>query len=630
MNIKLKKISLTNFKGIKNIEIEFKDKTDIMGDNGTGKTTIFDAFCYLLFDKNSKNEKDFGIKEVDKDGKVISMLDHTVEGVLEIDGTELTLKKVYSEKWTKKRGKADQVFEGHTTDYYINDVPVKKKDYEERINGIIPEDKFKLLTNVYYFNKVLDKNERREVLFSLAGDIDTKALDEKYKKDLELDTLTLDEIRAKHKASAKKINDELKDIPIRIDELTSTLHEESPLPLDGLKSLKDKILGDIRQIDEELSSSVKITDEIKEITGEITKLEVEKANILADNENAYREKIRATQEHAKEKERQKEELIKAGDTLKADIALSEENIKVLEEEVAALRDEWVSTDMQEYDGDYVCPTCGQTFPESKIKEIKANFNKEKSNKLSAITKNAENLKIKIESKNEEIKKMVKKLSEAKETLKAIDGLNNSVNLELRLQKEPLPERVTEIEEEIEKLKTDIKKLNQGDNTKLLDKKDKLLCDLEETNQRIMDIENNDKIRERVEKYKKDEKKYAKMYEDIERKLFLIDEYTREYTDIISDRINSMFKYVSFKLFDTQINGGIAETCEATINGVPYSDVNSAGAINAGLEIINAISEKLDIQAPIFIDNAETVNNLIEVKSQLIRLAVTKDKELKVA
>ena len=138
-----------------------------------------------------------------------------------------------------------------------------------------------------------------------------------------------------------------------------------------------------------------------------------------------------------------------------------------------------------------------------------------------------------------------------------------------------------------------------------------------------------KIQAKIEQYKEQEKELAAEYEKAEKILDLCDEYTKLYTNLVSSRINDLFKNVDFTLFETQINGGIVETCEATVNGVPYSDVNNAGKINAGLDIINVLSEHIGINTPIFIDNAESVNELIEVKSQVIRLTVSTDKTLRI-
>ena len=205
MEIILKSLELENFKGIKSLSIDFSNKTYIFGDNGTGKTTVFDAYSWLLWDKDSLNRKDIDIKNWSKDGEVHN-LEHSVTGFLEVDGQEIKLQKIYKEIWTKKRGSLTETFTGHTTDYYFNDVPHKKGDYNDKIDNIISEENFYLLSNPRYFNEVLDKNQRKEIIFNHVDEVMKEELIEANQdlEKLDLDNYTVDELRAMAKATAKK------------------------------------------------------------------------------------------------------------------------------------------------------------------------------------------------------------------------------------------------------------------------------------------------------------------------------------------------------------------------------------------------------------------------------------------
>ncbi|MZL49965.1 AAA family ATPase, partial [Clostridium beijerinckii] len=169
--VKIKKLILKNFKGIKKLEIDFKKVTNILGENATGKTTIFDSFCWLLFGKDCKDRKDFEIKTLAPTGEALHGLEHSVEAILEINGEEVTLQRIYAEKWTKKKGLADKVFSGHETTYYINQVPTKQKEYNEKVAEILPDSTFKLISNPLYFNN-LEWKKQREILLQIIGDID--------------------------------------------------------------------------------------------------------------------------------------------------------------------------------------------------------------------------------------------------------------------------------------------------------------------------------------------------------------------------------------------------------------------------------------------------------------------------
>ena len=600
MKIILKKLKLTNFKGIKDLEINFKDKiTNISGDNAVGKTTIFDAYSWLLWDKDSLNRKDFAIKPYDKDGEEIHNLESTVEGVLLFDDTELNLKKIYKEIWTKKRGSTQAEFTGHTTDYYINSVPVKKKEYNERIESVLSEDNFNLLSNPLYFNQFLVKTERREILLSLIEEVKAEDIIAKNKdlKDLDLETYTVDELKKIAKDSAKKINKDIESIPARIDELEkSKIHD---IDFDALEFRKRSISPAIKEIDEKLADVSKITDEMAEITKKISDLQKEKSEIQEKYQNDCFEVNISNKNTLIRKEAEEKR-----------IEESKEAVKKLEDELRKAREKWQEVHKEQYQGDFKCPTCGQELLPEQIQETMNNFNKNKSEKLAEIEQKAKDIKEKIQKE---------------ETLIRING-----EVEYKILEEPKePERLKEIDQEIDEAKAKLGDFDINDKSYLLKKKDDLNADLEEVNKKLSLQGQNEKIDERIKELEGQEKELAKAYEEQQRIIYLCEEYTKIYVDLVSDKINESFNLVKFKLFENQINGGITEACEATFKGVPYSDLNNAAKINAGLDVINTLSEKLDLEVPIFIDNAESVNELIKTDTQIIRLVVSKDKELKV-
>lgn len=279
MRIKIKSLKLENFKGIKDLTIDFKDTTNIYGDNAVGKTTIFDAYSWLLWDKDSLNRKDFAIKPYDKNGNEVHNLESIVEGNFSFDDTDLSLKKIYKEVWTKKRGSTQAEFTGHTTDYYINSVPVKKKEYNERIESVLSEDNFNLLSNPLYFNQILDKNKRRDVILGLIDEIKPADIIAKNKdlEDLDLETYTVDELKKIAKDSAKKINKDIESIPARIDELDkSKIHD---IDFDALEFRKKTINPAIKDIDEKLADASKMAEGMTEITEKITALQKEKSEL---------------------------------------------------------------------------------------------------------------------------------------------------------------------------------------------------------------------------------------------------------------------------------------------------------------------------------------------------------------
>lgn len=598
MQIKIKTLKLENFKGIKNLTIDFKDTTNIYGDNAVGKTTIFDAYSWLLWDKDSLNRKDFAIKPYDKNGDEVHNLESVVEGDFSFDDTDLNLKKIYKEVWTKKRGSTQAEFTGHTTDYYINAVPVKKKEYNERIESVLSEDNFNLLSNPLYFNQFLVKTERREILLSLIEDVKPEDIIAKNKdlEDLDLENYTVDELKKIAKDSARKINKDIESIPARIDELDkSKIHD---IDFDALEFRKRSTLPAIKEIDEKLADASKMAEGMTEITEKITVLQKEKSDLTEKYQNKCLEVKLKNKKILQEKEHDK--LV---------IEEAKKNIEKLKDLVEKARDEWQEVHKEQYQGDFKCPTCGQDLLPDQIEKTMANFNKKKSEKLTNIEEKAKDLKIKIEECEKIAIYVVKEYKEED------------------LPMEPI--RLQEIDKELDEAKSKLSDFSIDNKKDLLEKKDSLNADLEEINKKLSLQGQNEKIDERIKELEGQEKELAKLYEEQQRIIYLCEEYTKAYVDLVSDKINDSFNLVKFKLFENQINGGITETCEATFEGVPYSDLNNAAKINAGLDVINSLSEKLDLKVPIFIDNAESVNELIKTDTQLVRLVVSKDKELKI-
>ena len=647
MQVKLEKLILKNFKGIKEKEIIFSDKTNISGDNATGKSTIFDAYSWLLWGKDSLNRKDYEIKPYDENNNVIHNLESSVEGVFDIDGKETTFTRVFKEVWTKKRGSNNETFTGHTTDFYINEVPKKKKEYEEKISGLVSEDEFNLLSNPKYFNEILDKKERRKILLSLVDEVEFSNLieinpDFKY---LDLENYSLDELKAMAKSTCKKINDKLKEIPARIDELEATKTNEN---FEELEKKLIKIKDQIKVLDEKLAGTNNISEEIEEKYKIIADLKEKKSDILSEFEDKKRLKIR-------DHEIRIQELNSKISVCEFEIDNSKSNIErfktdkmndvlkkdQIEFKLNTTRKEYLEVYNKKFDGSLNCPTCGKEFDPEKKEEIIKHFNLDKSKKIEALSKEGEALtkelsdiddrKQRIDQEIITLEKTIEKLNKSQEENKKNVVLFKKLMGGLSQAKiGPADEsEIKDIENEIKKVENKISSIGKVDNSEILKQKEDLNKELEDINSKVSLKGLNEQLDSKIVQYMDQEKKLSKEYEEKQRLLYLCEEYTKTYTEMVSEKINNLFSYVEFKLFDTQINGGIQETAEATYKGVPYGSLNSAAQINAGLDVINSLSKHYEKEIPIFVDNAESVNELVETESQLITLTVSKLKNLKV-
>ena len=610
MKVFLKELELKNFKGIDHLNIKFKENTLILGANATGKTTVFDAFIWLLFGKDSTNKKDFSIKGIEADGEIPSC-DHIVAGVIEVDGQEVLLKKTFKEKWTTKRGSQEKVYSGNTTEYEINGIPKKEKDYQEFINNIADENIFKLLTNPKHFNEVLSKDERREILLKICeGEIKEEDIIKENPdlKALDLKNYSLDDLEAMNKATAKKLKKEIEELPARLDELKNSKKE---FDFDVLNFRRGAITGGIKQLQEQKIIDDNSKDK-QEAYAKIAELQKKKIALKEDDFNKNK-KIKELNSKA-QKDRADEVLnfdincnkLKAADAqnsaLLKNVSIRIDKLRIEYSEVAGNKE-------------MNCPICNQPLPEDL-------FKKTKSEKLEEIIRNGNELKEELQKLQAESESIQNKLLGAKGEKEKL--LTSEIELIPEIKENP---EIEELEREIRKLEKKLennKAVDFGDIDKKLNDLNK---ELEEIDGQIAYEKINKEIDEKIKTYKGKEKEIAKSLEETEKTLYLISLYSKARSKLIADEVNKKFKNVNFKLFDTQVNGAVVETCETTVNGVPYPDVNNAGKINAGLEIIKILSEQYDFQAPIFIDNAEAVNNVIEMPVQTIKLVVSEDKKL---
>lgn len=641
---------MINFKGIRNLKVNFAtDQTVIRGENATGKTTIMDAFLWLIFGKDSFNRSDFNIKTLDENGQVIERLPHEVEGILQIDQEEVKLRRTLNEKWQKKRGSATEEFTGHETGYFVNDVPRSQKEYQEIINDLCPEQLFKLITNPAYFPSQ-KKEFQREVLLKMAGNISDEQIagDNKQFNALlgQLSGKTLEEFRREIGSKKKIICGQIADIPPRIDELKRNM----PTTEDW-----DFIEKRIQQNESEIA---KCDEQITDISKQNQAISQEyDSNLHKISELKRRRHSRAWEiiegmnlEHnraiAEISQMQDLLAIKRSeyDRCHRQAGLHNDDIHTAENDLTQLRAEWqiqFDKQLKFNEREFVCPTCQRAFDESDIEEKKQtlteHFNREKEARLKEITekgltlkKQADQLKEKRELANENLRLLHAEIETLENRiLQAEKSLPAKVTYDIEAIS--LPE-LSDIDAEIEVIQKLIGQPAQKPEQTILVRElsERKANYLAQNRELITVLSHRDVIQSNQERIVTLEAQLIHQNQqlaELEKIEFAIAAFSRAKIIEVEKRINSLFQLVRFKMFDTQINGGEVETCEATVGGIPYSDLNSAMRINAGLDIINALSNHHKYFAPIWIDNRESVNDLIDIRSQLINLYVTRDKSL---
>ena len=646
-NLVLRKMHLVNFKGAADVTIDFKDGiTSIYGMNGTGKTTIFDAFTWLLFGKDSKDRKKFDLKTLDSKGKIIPQIPHEVSAILILNGDEITLTRRFTEKWVKPKGQAEKRFEGNEEERLYNDVPCNLKEWNEKIGAICSEHSFKFITSPTYFTSQ-HPDTQRAMLFRMAGEISDEDI-ANGNPDFEellrnLTGKTMDEYKKEIRAKKNRIKAEFEGIPERIDERKRDIPQAEDWDAleKSIKSNQEQIDEIVALISDKVKQSESANDErmknVKELNDIKLKVNGRIATIKLDAMKDYNDEM-AKQRDLLDKLRNAESSLKSLNTqMDAD---NQEIVRLTaqRERLLSVYNEIKSREIHFDENDFICPTCKRRFEideiEAKQDEMRKNFNEKNAKDLEVNIAQGKNTKYQRDIVEKRISENKAKIDELTKTIDAIKG--NPLTTKEFTQPDTTP--IIEADAEYQALIAQEKELqaivdapvNQIDNSELCNQRKVLVDEVDALKARLSKKEliekNESRIKELEAQYKTLNEEYANL-EGIE---FTIQQFGKAKVEMVESRINGLFSMVRFKMFETQVNGDEVETCEATVDGVPYSVLNDARRINAGIDIINAICKHEGMTAPIVIDNAESVNSLIPSESQIIRLVVTDtDKTLRV-
>jgi hypothetical protein len=655
----LQSLKLVYFKGQKNLEVNFNpDITDISGANETGKTTLFDSFTWLLFGKDSTGSAQFDIKTLNSDNSVIEKVDHEVTAVLLVDGRKLELKKIYRENWVKRRGELETIMQGHETVCYFDELLVQIGEYNRRINDILDESTFKLITNPSYFNS-LKWNDRRDVLIKMAENVTDDyivSLNPSFKDIIaNLNGKTVAEMKAKTAQQRLTIKKELDQIPIRINEVTL----QKPETLDYVLIEQDLLNTQavIKDIDTQIQDKQKANDTQYQIQAgkrsEINSLRTKQTQVIFDAKSKAQKAAMEANELYNEKNNQVQTL--SNDWRRVDNELKSLKIDLLNtqqqfEQCNTKRNELRNQFNEVNEADVVvksdiliCPLfkheCDSSFAIEKFKNSNEtaieNYNSSKIAKLESIKNDGLAQKSKMDNLVKssdiiqgEISKAEIKLQELE---KAIKDLREVVaGMKIQQPETIVPENLkdwVELQNQITTIEKELTDYVPVDNSELTAKRTELQTELDTLKSQLATKDQIEKAENRITELNKDARTLSQQIADLEKIEYDLLQFSKAKMNEIDKVINSKFKYVKFKLFDVLINGGEVECCITTINGVPFESANHASQINAGLSIIAGLSECYGISAPCFVDNSEACNQLIKVPGQMIKLYVTTDKEL---
>lgn len=631
--MKLTKLELLNFKGLKSFAININGDVVIRGDNATGKTTVFDSVCWLLFGKDSLDRADFEIKTLDG-GEPIHKVNHEVTGTFTLDeGGTVELKRVYREKYSSPRG-GEVTLTGHTTDYFVDGVPKKEKEYKEMVSSLVDESIFKLITNPLYFNETYSWQNRRKLLLEMCGDISDEDVIASHD---ELKVLTdilsghsVDDHRKVVAAKKTAINKELDMLPVRIDEALRGKPEVTANP-EVLRINIDTLNADIEKLENDkalLQNGHSLVDkrvELKNIQRKImareTELQMEYKKQYSMKSNEYDAVVSEINYLTAKLDDTKRRINDSASTIK----LIQGLISELTIQRSQINAETFVADVNDH-----CPTCGQKLPVEQIQDAcakaEANYNLKKSKRLEEIEHS-------ISLKEQDIKG-IKKRDSSLESVETIESLIK----EKELVKETISEEIGKLtapvindDSEYADLKAEELMLQMAiddDNSDHSEEIAELEIKISDNKAERMKLEQElnkfaeiKRIEARVSEL---EAKQAELSEEkmkLDEASYLMDEFVKAKVNMLEESINARFKLARFKMFNVMLNGNVEECCETTYKGVPYRSMNNAARINVGLDIINALTSYFKVNAPVFIDNAEAVTDFIPVNSQTIKLIV---------
>lgn len=631
--MKLTQLNLQNFKGIEFGDFRFTNNTIIRGDNATGKTTVFDALCWLLFGKDSLDRADFQIKTL-KNGEPVHNVNHMVQAAFDNeDGTGFTLKRIYREKYSNPRG-GEVKLTGHTTDYFINDVPSKEKEYKAFINNMINEDVFKLITNPLFFNEQYTWQNRRKLLLEMCGDVDDASVinskDELKRLTELLNGRSVDEQRKIIASKKTAINKELDMIPVRIDEAVKC----KPAPLEAEQKLKDDIATietAIKQLEEDKSVIVNGLDGA-ERTAKIREVKRKLADRKSQLMNEHTDKERRLEHEYKLSLVQLQMAESERDRYKDREYELDSQIKQEEARIDKLQAEFDDFNQSQFNKE-LCPTCGQKLPASKYEELQTIFNQSKAVKLEewqalidsakALKQNYIEQKEIMQVKADGMSSQIEELSNTKDAKQKAMNEVGEVDLDNDVQVNDLKAELFMLELDEDNTSDDQLKRIDSELSELADKRSTLQTELTKYDV-IRDIT------KRINELEQEQQRLINEKNLVDETAFLLDEFVKAKVEMLEDTINKHFTITTFKMANVLVNGSVEDCCETMVDGVPYRSLNNAARINAGIDIINALTKFYNVTAPVFIDNAEAVTKFVNCNSQTVKLIVDETcKELRV-
>lgn len=636
MNILLKSLDLVHFKCFNVLHLDFHEGVNnIYGENAAGKTSVYDALTWLLFNKDSAGNARPDIKPHHAPAGTMP----EVTAILTVDGEQIKLRKVLREKWEKPRGSSIERYAGDTRDYYIDDVPLVENEYKRRIAELIDEQQFKLLTDVWAVTSKMHWKDRRTLLAEICGLPEDKQLLAAAPQFAELNEKvgrrTVDEYKSVLMKQRKDMNANLNTLPVRVDECSRMVTELESLDFAAAHSERDRLQAERERVQGELvklannTLAAQARNERDTLQVQLRELEAENAAHLASQRVPVEDETSALTAAL---DRAKLE----ADRLTRTIAQERDLVLNGETRLDDYRARWRTIDAEVFTDEH-CPTCGQVFPAERLAAAQQSFEDGKNRRKNELLEDSNLLKTQISAAKDRLLTAETALKTAQDEVQkaqiALDGYTPPVTIEpenlpdYNRRKSAFQTLIADAEKRLDRLSGDTvaeKSRLEAEHAELTRRKlesDAVLA----KEQTLADT------RRRIAELQAEQRTAAAEVEQMDRLIAMCEEFTRYRVQAITESVNSKFRLTRWRLFTEQVNGGLVDCCEPMDrNGTAFEGTNNAMKINIGMDIIDTLSEFYGVRVPLFVDNAESVTHLQPIGSQVVRLVVSEqDKELRI-
>lgn len=641
MKATIKRISLENFKGVKNATYQFDGKNvSAIGQNGAGKTTLFTAYMWLMADKDSDLKSNPNIRPLGTEECT-----PRVEIVFNNGDFDITVAKI--QKCTVKKGKnggADTV--SLSNSYEVNSVEYGERDFKKKMAEYgFDFDLFLPLSHPDVFTSQKSA-DMRKVLFGMASeqsDFDIALqTDDCVEATNLLKMYTFEEVKAMQNATLRKIREEYgKDGEILRAKIEGMEQSKTDIDVAELelqkKALNEQIVENKAKqedISKEFEEQKKASDGVIELQFELNDLQ-RKANEELEKK---RREIRAEIDNVDWQLKEVRHQIRLN---KQDIEIAQKSIEKNTVLINSTRENWKAANERVFDeNSLICRYCGQEFQEERKDQITADFRKNREEELAFLTKRGNELKAAIDKDKAEIEQLKSTLKENEE--EEINLAESIKGLEKCLEEVPKSVDISD-RPEVQEIKRKIAEkeaaMNKGDSAEDMRKKLKgeeyyLQSQLTEVEKQLALAEKNVEIDEQIAELRKKQSEFEQNKANAEKILYQLDLVSRKKNTLLQDDVNSHFELVDFKLFDWLKNGEYKETCVPT-----YRNKDMGISTNTGLEIlmkldiVRGLQKFYGMYLPVFVDGAEALSEstakMINMDCQSVFLKVTEDENLKV-